>query len=265
MLLHRVLWGSTSLLLFSTVLSSFFHFNTLSQDSFAQLCPVPLTNRDQRLLVLVPHPDDETLAAGGYLYMCCQARASIRIILVSDGNRRGKRDQRYREFAAATRKLGIANSDLRFWGYPDGQLSQYQDKIGQDLEQEIYIYHPDMIIYPHPSDRHQDHAILGQIAEQVLAGSDDLNTTAYAYLVHFKYFPEPAILSRQHYLMPPRAVAGDNEEWEKIDLSAEARQAKYMALVEYRSQISNPFLLPLFASLWRQNELMTHRLIDKQP
>ena len=250
---------SSALALLGSGTSLAYARNTMPKNLFDKLSSVPLPDSEHRLLVLVPHPDDESLALGGYLYMCRQAGAAVRLILVSDGNRRGLHDRRSREFSAATRNLGIADDDLRLWGYPDGRLSEHRQEITAKLAQEIRDYRPEMLIYSHPHDRHYDHAILGMIAEQVLAAEPRPEIKPYAYLTHFKYYPRPVLLARHRYLLPPRANGDNNERWEKVNLSPDAQRAKLAALKQHRSQLRNPFLLPLFISLYRENELLEDR------
>lgn len=239
---------------------SFYAIKTMPQFDFGQLPLVPAAAPGQKVLVLVPHPDDESLALGGYLFMCRQNRASVRLVLISDGNRRGMGGRRYEEFKAAARYLGISESELFFWGYPDGALSLYQDQISARLHQEISGYKPDLLMYPAICDWHQDHSVIGRLVEQVLTLYSSNDIKAYAFLIHYRFYPRPRLLSWHPHLAPPRRLAAQNEPWEKIILSPGARQAKYSALNQYRSQLQNPLLIPLFLVFNRENELLSPRL-----
>lgn len=237
--------------------------NTLTREQFDRLPPATMATGGQRVLVLIPHPDDESLAVGGYLYMCRENKAAVRMILVSDGNRRGRRGQRYLEFRSASRVLGIAESELRFWEFPDGCLQLYQEAVKAQLIKEIGFFRPDFIIYPHPDDKHQDHSTLGKIAERSIIKSNRLDIHAYAYLIHYNFYQLPSLFS--NHLLPPCSTPDNRGDWHKMALSPEAYRAKYLALLKYRSQRSNPLLLPLFLVSLRDNELLCRRQTALQP
>lgn len=237
-----------------------FRRNVLLPEKYASLPEAPLPERGQSVLALIPHPDDETLAVGGYLYSCSQEGAEVRLVLVSDGNRRGRRDQRYQEFKAATGELGISIGNLNFWDFPDGQLRLHQGDLRDRIGREIADYRPDWLLYPYPADRHEDHGLLGQAVEKILSGfsGEETSIQALAYLVHFNFFPEPAFLNGNKNLLPP-VVLRSHEEWLKISLSQRAQTAKQKAIQHYSSQLRNPFLKPLFVFMQRPNELVIRK------
>ncbi len=97
----------------------------------------------ERVLILAPHPDDETLATGGVL-AACDARAGpdqLRIVVVTNGDASRlaawltfKRPLtptrlqtlarwRQQETLAALNTLGVVRAQIEFWGFPDQGLS----------------------------------------------------------------------------------------------------------------------------------------------
>jgi LmbE family N-acetylglucosaminyl deacetylase len=104
--------------------------------------PDPLAVRDgERLLVIAPHPDDETLGAGGLIQRVLAKHGTVRVALVTagDGNvggvvlETGLRqpppanfvaygERRVAEAHAALHTLGVAADDLDVLGFPDGTL-----------------------------------------------------------------------------------------------------------------------------------------------
>lgn len=238
-----------------------FRMNSSAQGNYYLMpeCPVPTSG--QRVLVFSPHPDDESLAVGGYIYTACQAGASVRIVLVTDGNRYGLRNQRYQEFITATRLLQVDNNETYFWDYPDGKLAAHLSDLQPQVNEEIARYQPDYVLYPHPKDTHPDHAALGRAVDQALTNqaADGRIIIAYAYLVHFKYYPEPQVLTRHKFLMPPVALTLNNGVWYKFPLSTQAEQAKRLALHKYRTQELSPLGKPLFMAMMRHNELLISR------
>ena len=97
----------------------------------------PITKED-RILVFAPHPDDETLGAGGMIQEAVRAGAEARVLYLTNGEHNqlafivyekwlvikqkaliemGK--MRQREAAAAMKLLGLPEENLIFMGYPD--------------------------------------------------------------------------------------------------------------------------------------------------
>jgi len=94
--------------------------------------------KDDRVLILSPHPDDEAIGAAGVIQKCLKAKAAVKIAyltcgdfnelsyLLSNANlaifsgefvQLGK--ERRREALRAMNYLGLCDSDLVFLGYPD--------------------------------------------------------------------------------------------------------------------------------------------------
>ena len=210
---------------------------------------------EDRVLVFAPHPDDETIGAGAYIFTAARSGALVRIVLATDGNKHGLKDHRYREFRHATALLGVPAAQLDFWEYPDGQLAEYREVLADRVGQVIAEFHPTVIFYPHPEDRHPDHAVLGRTVEELLAGGAEVRI--YRYLVHHPYFPQPKMLARKNFLLPPVAMLTFDQRWLRFCPSEEAKKAKVAAVLEYRTQLRNPFLRPLLLSFLRENELFS--------
>lgn len=94
------------------------------------------TSSATRLLVLAPHPDDETLGAAGLIQRVRAAGGAVRVVLMTSGdafaetNRRGSPPadaadhrksgvDRENESAAALARLGVDRADIVMLGFPD--------------------------------------------------------------------------------------------------------------------------------------------------
>ena len=216
---------------------------------------VKLPEKGQKVLVFSPHPDDETIACGGYIAESVQRGAEVKIVLVTDGNKHSLKDLRYSEFETATSILGVPVDNLIFLNYPDGKLAQQsQAELEKIFQNQIDSYHPDIILYPHPSDTHKDHATIGKIVEKILEQS--LNKKiAYKYLVHHPLYPRPKKYAPDLYTLPPISLISFDGGWERLMLSEETKNLKQKALASYKSQLKNLLLKNLLESSIRKNEL----------
>lgn len=109
--------------------------------SVSSASPAPLDSLGRRVLIVVPHPDDETLAAGGTIHRLVRAGALVRVVVLTAGDsyRRaaarlaGKQpdaaaylrlgEVRYAESLLAAAKLGLEPADVVSLGYADHTLS----------------------------------------------------------------------------------------------------------------------------------------------
>jgi LmbE family N-acetylglucosaminyl deacetylase len=219
------------------------------------LSDVRLPEKGQKVLVFSPHPDDETVACGGYIAQSEQRGAEVKIVLVTDGNKNGLQNLRYSEFKTATSVLGVSINNLIFLNYPDGKLAQQsQTELEKIFQNQIDSYHPDIILYPHPSDTHKDHITIGKIVEKILEQSPD-KKIAYKYLVHHHLYPRPKKYAPDLYTLPPISLISFDGGWERLMLSEETKNLKQKALASYKSQLKNLLLKNLLESSIRKNEL----------
>lgn len=227
----------------------------LPQSAIYFLNEAALPQPGQKVLVFSPHPDDESIAAGGYIYDAEKNGAQVKIVLVTDGNKHHLRDKRYAEFKKATAILGVATSDLVFLNHPDGRLRNENKQILQkEFQDNIGLFKPDIIVYPSPSDTHPDHGYTGELVEKVLK-DDNYNKPGYQYLVHHNHFPQPKRFAPDLYLLPPLSLISFDNEWKRHMLTAETERKKLEAVQTYQSQLKTPILRSVILSSIRKNEL----------
>jgi LmbE family N-acetylglucosaminyl deacetylase len=127
------------------LLLSFLSLAALAEGADLQLLPA------DRLLILVPHPDDEVLCCGGLVQKAVQEHVPIKIVFLTYGDNnawaftlyhhfpvfRPKKmlamgELRRREALSAAEILGVSSGSLVFLGYPDyGTLTLWKDHWGQ--------------------------------------------------------------------------------------------------------------------------------------
>jgi LmbE family N-acetylglucosaminyl deacetylase len=128
----------------------------------------------ERALVVIPHPDDAEVWAGGTIARWVRGGAEVHYVLCTDGSK-GTDDPeidpselvaiRSREQLAAAEILGVKN--VVMLGRPDGELEDSSD-FRKDLVRQIRVVQPDVVLTTEPYRRnmqwHRDHRIAGQVA-----------------------------------------------------------------------------------------------------
>ncbi len=167
--------------------------------------PAPAWSARDRVLVLAPHPDDETLAAGELMQAALGAGATLRIVFATDGDNNPwpqrwleKRwrigaaarahwgERRRREAQAALAVLGVDASAARFLGWPDQGLTERlmrDDAALAALTDEIAAFAPTHVVLPRLADRHPDHSALRVMGELALLRASS-RAQLLGYLVH---------------------------------------------------------------------------------
>ena len=141
-----------------------------------------ITAKD-RLLILAPHPDDESLATGGLIQRAVKAGAKVRVLFATDGDnnpwpqrfierkiqisytdraRWGRR--RRKEALAALELLGLPKGSARFLGLPDqgitNLLMRAEEGVLFTLWAELTEWEPTIFVMPSATDAHPDHSAL---------------------------------------------------------------------------------------------------------
>jgi LmbE family N-acetylglucosaminyl deacetylase len=199
--------------------------------------------RSDRVMVLAPHPDDESVATGGALQASVSAGAEVRVVYVTDGEnnpwaqratelrwRISQRDRirwgarRRREALAALKCLGVAPSRARFLGFADQRVTEAllggMHAAVDRLAEELAEYQPTVLFMPSLEDRHPDHgatAILARLA-----------------MTRVRWNARPHVFA---YVVHGPAAAGLDRCPAVCELSRSEREAKQRAILVHGSQL----------------------------
>ena len=133
----------------------------MAQDGTTALPDVGMPQSGQRVLVFSPHPDDESIGVGGYIAQSIENGATVKIVLVTNGDFHGNEQVRYAEFKKATQILGVPVSNLVFLNFPDGKLDKIDPTVLYvALQSQIEQFNPNIIIYPDVQDANPDHSTI---------------------------------------------------------------------------------------------------------
>ncbi len=197
-----------------------------------------LTGSD-RLLIIAPHPDDESIAAGGLLQIAKAAGAALRVLVLTDGDNnpwpqrwiekrwwidaaaRARWGARRREEAeAALNLLGVARSDVRFLALPDMGITDVLMRgdcaVMSAICDEASSFAPTMLVAPSLADRHPDHSAAFILATRACADAGRTFSKVLTFAVH---------------------GAAPQEGGVVVELSEVQRAVKYEAIRAHASQM----------------------------
>jgi LmbE family N-acetylglucosaminyl deacetylase len=126
-----------------------------------------ITNK--KLLVMFPHPDDESVMAAGLIQQALRASWQVRVICLTHGeagkihincNGLSLKEIRKKEFEKAMRVLGVSNFEVK--NFADGKLASTKQAWQQAVKKEIEIFEPGLVVTYDTTGitGHPDHVVL---------------------------------------------------------------------------------------------------------
>jgi LmbE family N-acetylglucosaminyl deacetylase len=236
-------------------------------------------NSSDRVLIVAPHPDDETIGGAGVIRYCIENNIPVYVVVVTNGGSGSLDLTRYHESLNATQVLGLPSSNITFFDYTQGVDSLFNENwdksidingnhtsnfayeanapyngvsLENNFESVITNFKPTVIIYPNYEDSNPDHWGTSSFVEYTM---NKLNYTgrAYTYLVHVSaVWPFPRGYFPQSYILPPYFMS-NQYKWNVFPVSSSDELSEYFAIKCYKSQLNNdPSYLLSFV---RKNEL----------
>ena len=130
---------------------------------------------NEPILIIAPHPDDETLGAGGLIAAARLRGISVRVVAVTDGENAypendasqidALRATRIQEQTSALARLGVSSDDIIRFGLPDSALQTCQEELVHKLLSLVTV--DTHVLAPWQFDFHPDHRACGIAAEEV--------------------------------------------------------------------------------------------------
>jgi LmbE family N-acetylglucosaminyl deacetylase len=163
----------------------------------------------ERVMVIAPHPDDETLAAGELLARAASHDIPTSILFVTDGDnnpwsqlasegrwplqpsdRRHWGARRQEESREALARLGVLAPSVQYLHLPDQRVTECLfDGSGAAVERmvaAIRAFQPTLLVVPSKSDQHPDHSATSVLADLALArlGDGERPRRVLEYVIH---------------------------------------------------------------------------------
>ena len=137
-----------------------------------------------KVLVISPHPDDETLCCAGTIMNFVERGDKVKVVIVTDGRYGSYSKELYgtdelvkirkEETIRALEILGV--KDYEFLNFEDSKVVQKSKEVEESLSKIINEYKPDIVFAPSPCDLHPDHSEIGKIIMKLFPN-------AYFYLI----------------------------------------------------------------------------------
>jgi LmbE family N-acetylglucosaminyl deacetylase len=241
-----------------------------------------------RAVIVVPHPDDETRAAGGLIQGMLRSGGSVRVVVLTAGDGyleaaaalaghdpptpadyRALGATRAKEIREAMSALGV--HDLVLLDGPDDGLAALwtsaapytsphtgrgpftRTAVLDALRASIARVHPTLVVGPDPRDHHPDHAAAGRFT---LAAVDGLapRPAVLTYLVHDTVWPPPM---KTGPVLPAPGPEYADTPWVAFRLDPGELATKRAALAAFRTQW--PIIGGLLERFLRDDEVFARR------
>ncbi len=133
--------------------------------------------RARALLMLAPHPDDETIGAHALMARARRRGVAVRVVVVSDGAAshpdsrawppRRLVAERRRESRRVLRRIGVAAGEVAFLNFPDGRLQRHARAVDRAVARIVRaLPRPAVALAPSIKDDHPDHRVVAAAARR---------------------------------------------------------------------------------------------------
>ncbi len=123
-------------------------------------------------LIVAPHPDDETLVAGGLIASLRARRVEVHVLAVTDGEHadatsdRDASAERREEQLAALDELGVGSDSVSRLALRSGSAAEHTAEIADAI---AAFDHVGLVVAPWTGDHHRDHEAVGAAAREAVA------------------------------------------------------------------------------------------------
>ena len=121
-------------------------------------------------LLLSPHPDDVELAMGGVIATMCEHGVEVVVAVLSDCEISLPKGYGAEDLKAECRQslltLGVKERNIQWFTFPVRRFSECRQDVLETLVKLRKDLSPSVTFAPSPTDRHQDHAVVGEEARR---------------------------------------------------------------------------------------------------
>lgn len=197
------------------------------------------TPAEKSTVVVAPHPDDETLGAGGLIAMHRDSQIPVTLLAVTDGEAAYPDEperswelgrKRVAEQMAAAEALGVARDSVIRFGMPDSSVASCEAALADRIS--ACIDGDTLLIAPWVRDPHPDHEACGRAAAAA-ARRTGATLIFYFFWTWHRFRPECL----------------DGLELRRLELSIESRVRRAAALACHGSQLNREEGAPILPEI----------------
>jgi LmbE family N-acetylglucosaminyl deacetylase len=165
-------------------------------------------------LVIAPHPDDETLGAGGLIAFQRSRGVEVRVVAVTDGEKAygdtpGLAEQREEEQAKALERLSVAREQITRLRLPDGNVASFEEELERRLSP--VINRGTLVVTTWKGDRHPDHEACGRIAERLAKRAGATLCSYFFWIWHWGTTEQFRPLAARRFLLDAALLRAKSE------------------------------------------------------
>ncbi len=157
------------------------------RDGILRGCSLTDDLAGEKILILAPHCDDETIGCGGAMLRYVEKKKEVFLVYLTDSQKQGSREnpegireERRQEAYALAGALGLPKENLFFLGGADGDL--LHSPVEGALAEVIRSVRPDTIFLPVVLDTHPDHYAVTPMLDAVYQVEPELLRGVRLYL-----------------------------------------------------------------------------------
>lgn len=134
--------------------------------------------KGRRIVIIAPHPDDETLGCSKLIASAARHGARIAVIALTDGDASHPASRRWPPAALgklrggeqrrALARLGAADAPVRRFGWRDGRVAQVTDV--RRLSRQLVALQAGIVLVTSDADHHPDHQAAALLARAAARG-----------------------------------------------------------------------------------------------
>jgi N-acetylglucosamine malate deacetylase 1 len=196
--------------------------------------PVAVLPDFERVLVVAPHPDDESLGCGGTMALLADRGSTVVTLTATDGEAtKGsslppEETGRMRRLEAQ-RAASVVGANPRFLGLPDGALLSHPRELVSGLRKTIDELEPDAVFAPWLLDQGGDHRAVAAGLAEALSNANE-KPQVWGYEVWTPLVPNRAIEITSVIERKREALASHETAGRALDLSAGEGLARWRSL-----------------------------------
>ena len=155
-------------------------------------------------LVIAPHPDDETLGAGGLIAWQRSQGVDVHVAAVTDGEKAygdtpGLAAQREEEQAKAVERLSVAREQITRFRLPDGNVASFEAELEGRLSP--MITRETLVVTTWRGDHHPDHEACGRVAERLAKRAGATLCSYFFWIWHWGTTDEFRSLAARRFVL----------------------------------------------------------------